>query len=139
MPVADIKKVEGLACGDLRWWCNNNHQLPQPPEVAVPWTGSRALPPILIQGETGTGKGRLVRAIHRAGPRAAGPFIDVNCAAIPETLLDEAGLLPDAVQAKLLKVIGEAPSPATSGTPPLLPSPTTTTSPTCPLPVTFSP
>ncbi|MGH7266558.1 MAG: sigma-54 interaction domain-containing protein, partial [Candidatus Rokuibacteriota bacterium] len=101
---------------------------------------ARRIPPILLLGETGTGKGLVARAIHRAGPRAAGPFIDVNCAAIPDTLLeaemfgfergaftdarqakaglfqaahrgtiflDEVGLLPEALQGKLLKVIEE--------------------------------
>src|ERR687885_803999 len=101
---------------------------------------ARRLPPVLIQGETGSGKGLLARILHRSGPRADGPFVDVNCAAIPETLLeaemfgfergaftdarrskpgllqsahrgtmflDEIGLLPEALQAKLLKVIEE--------------------------------
>jgi len=43
---------------------------------------------LLILGDTGVGKERLARAIHAAGPRARGPFIPVNCAAFPESLLE---------------------------------------------------
>ncbi len=98
------------------------------------------LPPILLQGETGTGKGLLARLIHRESPRRDGPLIDVSCAAIPDGLLeaelfgfergaftdarqakpgllqaahrgtlflDEVALLPETLQAKLLKAIEE--------------------------------
>jgi two-component system NtrC family response regulator len=43
---------------------------------------------VLIQGESGTGKELIARAIHHASPRAAGPLVKVNCAALPETLLE---------------------------------------------------
>jgi transcriptional regulator with PAS, ATPase and Fis domain/tetratricopeptide (TPR) repeat protein len=100
--------------------------------------GSSRLPPLLITGETGTGKGLLSRILHQGSSRSAGQFVELNGAAIPEHLLeselfgyergaftdarqskpgllqiahrgtlflDEVGLLPLSLQAKLLKVL----------------------------------
>lgn len=44
--------------------------------------------PVLISGESGTGKELFARAIHASSPRQAGPFIEVNCGAIPENLFE---------------------------------------------------
>lgn len=44
--------------------------------------------PVLIQGESGVGKEVFARALHASGPRRAGPFVAINCAAIPENLIE---------------------------------------------------
>src|SRR2546428_8559899 len=68
--------------------------------------GNPHVPTVLLLGETGTGKGLVARILHDSGSRATGPFLEVNCAAIPETLLEvelfgfEAGTFTDARRAK---------------------------------------
>ncbi|OZA28460.1 MAG: sigma-54-dependent Fis family transcriptional regulator [Hydrogenophilales bacterium 17-61-9] len=44
--------------------------------------------PLLLFGESGVGKGMFVRALHESGPRQGKPFVTVNCAALPETLIE---------------------------------------------------
>ncbi|MGQ9724832.1 MAG: sigma-54-dependent transcriptional regulator [Tepidimonas sp.] len=49
---------------------------------------ARSMAPVLISGESGTGKERIARAVHACSHRAAGPFVPVNCGAIPAELLE---------------------------------------------------
>jgi DNA-binding NtrC family response regulator len=49
---------------------------------------ARATSPVLIEGDSGTGKGVFARLIHKRSPRARGPFVDLNCAGLSKELLE---------------------------------------------------
>lgn len=74
--------------------------------VTLERTGGGGAPSVLLLGETGTGKGYIASVIHNLSPRKAQPFIEVNCAALPITLLEaelfghEKGAFTDAKSAK---------------------------------------
>jgi hypothetical protein len=51
--------------------------------------GNAAAPTVLLQCETGMGKGLVAQVLHASGPRARSPFVAANCAVIPDTLLLE--------------------------------------------------
>ncbi|MGH7804752.1 MAG: sigma 54-interacting transcriptional regulator, partial [Candidatus Binatia bacterium] len=53
---------------------------------------------VLLTGDSGAGKSQIARVIHDSGPRRAAPFVELNCAAVPETLVESElfGALPGA-------------------------------------------
>ena len=75
--------------------------------ASIEATSGREAPAIVITGETGTGKELVARAIHAKSRRGKGPFIELNCAAIPVTMLEaelfgyEKGAFTDAKRAKI--------------------------------------
>jgi len=71
--------------------------------IAMAQRAAFTLSPVLIYGETGTGKELFAQSIHYASERADKPFIAVNCAAIPETLLE--GILFGTVQGAFTEAI----------------------------------
>src|SRR6201987_6397543 len=93
-------------------------------EMAAPSSAS-----VLITGETGSGKEIVARALHKLSPRAGGPFVPINCSAIPESLMEseifghERGAFTGAAERRigcfeladagtlLLDEIGEMPAP----------------------------
>jgi transcriptional regulator with GAF, ATPase, and Fis domain len=77
------KKLEDQRYGDIVGSCQGMRDVYKRIDKIAPTDIS-----VLITGETGTGKELIARELHRRSPRAKGPFITINCGAIPENLLE---------------------------------------------------
>jgi transcriptional regulator with GAF, ATPase, and Fis domain len=77
------ERLEQQRFGDLLGSCPGMQEVYRQIEKVAPTDLS-----VLVMGETGTGKELVARELHRRSPRAAGPFVAINCGAIPETLLE---------------------------------------------------
>jgi DNA-binding NtrC family response regulator len=76
-----LKESRGL--GPLLGACREMQEVYRLIELAAPSSA-----PVLVSGETGTGKELVARTIHQLSPRAKGAFVAVNCSAVPESLLE---------------------------------------------------
>jgi DNA-binding NtrC family response regulator len=85
------------------------HAAPRMTEILrqVQVIAASPVPMVLVTGESGTGKQAVARMLHDGSPRAGGPFVELNCSAIPETLVEselfghERGAFSDARERKL--------------------------------------
>lgn len=84
----EVLRNEVMALRHERQIIGDSPQIRQLLHVIATAAPTRAT--VLLQGESGTGKELAARAIHEASPRHAGPFIQLNCAAIPENLVESA-------------------------------------------------
>src|SRR2546425_6725182 len=118
-----LRETERL--GDLVGGSKPMQEVMRIVEMAAPSSAS-----VLITGETGSGKEIVARTLHKLSPRANGPFVAINCSAIPETLMEseifghERGAFTGAAERRigcfeladggtlLLDEIGEMPAPA---------------------------
>jgi arginine utilization regulatory protein len=83
-PARKIEEDNGIK--SFRQMVGNNRRLKE--TVRLGEGASKTDSPVLICGETGVGKELFARCIHEQGKRAKGPFLAINCAAIPESLLE---------------------------------------------------